>query len=92
MVVAAGRSPVAGYVVATASAVNYGQLLTTFRRLAFPRSARTGRLSGTLATPFDFMFPERATIWRCSSAETRVKKLAKVTHAIDGQVSTHVCV
>ena len=48
-----------------------------------------GRFSGTFATHFDLVFPEReySTIWRCSSA---VKKLPKVASAIDDQVSTHV--
>ena len=36
-----------------------------------------GRLSSTFAMPYD---------WRCSSAETGVKKLPKVVCAINGQV------
>ena len=79
----------------TASAVSYGQHLTTFWRagISFPRSTRTGRLNGTFATPFDLVFPEReyATIWRCFLAEPGVQKLPKVTRPIDGQVSTCVC-
>ena len=49
-VVAAGPSPVAGYVVTTvhatasASAVSYGQLLTTFRRAGVSKVSLDGSL------------------------------------------------
>ena len=69
MVVAAGPCPVAGYVVATASDVSYGQLLTTFRQAGV-----------SFATPFNLVFPEceYSTIWRCSSAETGVKSFPRL--------------
>ena len=78
MVIAAGplQSPLYR---ATASAASY--VRPTSRRLAFPRSARTGRLSGTFATRFNLVFPERESdstnhsIWRYSSAETGVPKV-----------------
>ena len=44
MVVAAGHSRVAGYFVATASAVSYGQLLTNFRQAGISKVSSDGSL------------------------------------------------
>ena len=90
MVVAAGPLPVAGYVVA----------MTELRPILWWAGVSkisldgSGRFNSNFATPLDLVFPEceYSIIWRCPSTETGVKKLPKVVHAIDRQVSTRVCI